>query len=100
MEGFIFELKTKQFNRNYYFIECDNTRKTNAIAKRFLEYFMKKYENCGYIPLNIIQNTLDNIYKTMYKATLIDKSKELKCYHIHTKYSGESVPKEVVTIIK
>ena len=36
----------------------------------------------------------------MYKATLIDKSKELKCYHIHTKYSGESVPKEVITIIK
>ena len=100
MEGFIFELKTKQFNRNYYFIKCNNTRKTKTIAKTFLEYFMKKYENCGYIPLNVIQNTLDKIYKNMYKATLIDKSKELKCYHIHTKYSGESVPKEVVTIIK
>ena len=100
MEGFIFELKTKQFNHNYYFIECNNTRKTNANKKRFLEYFMKKYENCGDIPQNAIQNTLDNIYKTMYKATLIDKSKELKCYHIHTKYSGASVPAEVVTIIK
>lgn len=100
MEGFIFELKTKQFNRNYYFIECNNTRKTKTIAKTFLEYFMKKYESCGYIPLNVIQNTLDKIYKDMYKATLIDKSKELKCYHIHTRYSGESVPKEVVTIIK
>ena len=99
MEGFIFELKTSQFRRKYYFIESNYKRKTKTIAKEFLNYFMKKYDNCGFVPLQVVQNTFNKIYSNMYQATLIDKTKQLKCYNIHTKYSGESVPAEVVTII-
>lgn len=100
MEGFIFELKTSQFNRKYYFIESNYKRKTKTIAKEFLDYFSKKYEGYGFIPLSVMAKTFNKIYKEMYQATIIDKTKDLKVYNIHTKYSGESVPKEVVTIIK
>ena len=99
MEGYIFETKTKLFNKQYYFIQTNNKRKTKTIANKFLNYFMKKYENCGFIPPQVVQNTFNKIYNNMYQATLIDKTKQLKCYNIYTKYSGESVPTEVVTII-
>ena len=98
MNGFIFELKTSNFNREYYFIESNNKRKTNKIAAQFTEYFAKKLKGT-FIPLNVWANTCNKIYKEMYAAEVIDKVEQLKCYNIHTKYSGESVPKEVVTII-
>jgi DNA-binding transcriptional regulator YhcF (GntR family) len=94
MEGFIFQL-----NKKYYFIETHYTNKTKTIAKRFLDYFMKKYEGCGFIPLHVVNNTFNAIYKEMKRAT-IRSSEDNNWYFIHEKYAGATIPSVDITIIE
>ena len=94
MEGFIFQIKDK-----YYFIETHYTNKTKTVAKRFLDYFMSKYEDCGFIPLHVVNNTFNKIYKEMRHAT-IKLSNDNDWYYIHEKYAGATIPSIDITIIK
>ena len=94
MEGFIFQIKNK-----YYFIETHYTNKTKTIAKRFLDYLMNKYEGCGFIPLNVVNNTFNKIYNEMRHAT-IETSKDNNWCYIHEKYAGATIPNIDMTIIK
>ena len=94
MEGFIF-----QTNKKYYFIETHYTNKTKTIAKRFLDYLMNKYEGCGFIPLHVVNNTFNKIYREMRHAT-IEKSKDNNWYYIHEKYAGATIPNIDITIIE
>ena len=93
MEGFIFQIKDK-----YYFIETHYTNKTKTIAKRFLDYLMNKYEGCGFIPLDVVNNTFNRIYNEMRRAT-IKPSKDNNWYYIHEKYAGATIPSIDITII-
>lgn len=94
MEGYLFKSKN-----NYYFIETNYKRKTKTIAKRFLDYLVQKYEGCGFIPLNVIQNTFNRIYNDM-KLVDIKLSDNEQWYYIHEEYGGETVPSKEVTILK
>lgn len=94
MEGFIF-----QTNTTYYFIETTYRNKTKTIAKQFLDYLMSKYENCGFIPLQVVNNTFHRIYNDMRPATLqISDSQEW--YYLHEKNAGATIPAIDITIIK
>jgi DNA-binding transcriptional regulator YhcF (GntR family) len=95
MEGFIF-----QTNKKHYFIETHYTNKTKTIAKRFLDYFMnEKFDGCGFIPLHIVNNTFNKIYREMRQAT-IQLSNDNDWYFIHEKYAGATIPKTDIVIIK
>ena len=92
--GWTFKLKDK-----YYFIKSGRTNKSKTIARLFLNYFMKKYEGCGFIPLHIVNNTYNKIYKEMQHAS-INLSDDTQWYFIHEKHAGATVPKTDLIIIE
>jgi len=95
MEGFIFQIKG-----SYYFIETNYKNKTKTIANRFLDYFLNdKFDGCGFIPLNVIQNTFNKIYKEMRKVN-IRLSNDKTVYFIHEPHAGATIDKDELTIIK
>lgn len=97
MEGYIFKIR-KGFTTHFYFVEDNSKRKSKKVATKFIEYF-KKQLNGTSIPLYVWTNTYNKIYKEMYQAEIIH-SINLKCYHIHEKNAGESIPEDALTIIK
>lgn len=94
MEGFIFQIKNK-----YYFIETHYKNKTKTVAKIFLDHLMNKYENCGFIPLHVVNNTFNKIYNEMRQAT-IQLSDNNDWYYIHEKDAGATIPSIDIIIIK
>lgn len=94
MEGFYFRIKN-----NYYFIETNSKRKTKTIAKEFLDYFSKKYEGYGFIPLSVMAKTFNKIYNEMQLAN-IQLSNDKKAWFIHEKNAGATIDFNELIIVK
>lgn len=105
MKGYLFKIR-RGLNTTYYFYEVNTTRKSKAIAKKFVDYIANAViaglTNAGFPPTPIspviLESTLDKIYNEMEQVEII-KSNEYKCYHIHSKYSGETIPDTALIII-
>lgn len=96
MEGFIFEIK-----KHYYFIQTYKTKRSKTLSQKLFNYITYK-ENIDVInmPIEVINNTINKIYKEMYKVKLIPAEYDRNMIHIRTDYSGDTIDIHNIDIIK